>query len=179
MTRYTVKTDSIPPKFAALGFAAWICDAEHPDGESASCSWHQDEADAWRVCRALNAEPKLYRALQDFVDRWYRFPKKPTGKELDVYIDNSRAALEWARLPKGMIAPPDHLEAECHGYDLDGNPVGAQYDYEGEAVDIAVFIRDNEIVHPDDLADIRNLKAGELLRYGGGAAPITVLRRVR
>lgn len=113
MSRYTVKTD-IPIAFKAQGIVAWIHDAQHPDdpSEGASCGWYQDRQDAVRVCRALNAEPALYRALQDFVDRWQGFPgfkRKPTHQEIDAYVFKAREALDLARTGGMTSANPCHM----------------------------------------------------------------------
>lgn len=102
MSRYTVRTDGIPVVLKDRCFVAWIHDAQHPDDpvEGCSCGWYQDWSDADRVCRALNAEPTLYRVLQDFVDRWFGFPnftRKPTHQEIEAHVTKARAALDLAR----------------------------------------------------------------------------------
>lgn len=103
MSRYTVRTDNIPAQLRKRFFVAWINDADYPGDdpkEGPACSWHTNLADATRMCRALNAEPALYRALQDFVDRWYGFPafrRKPTHQEIDAHMLKAREALDLAR----------------------------------------------------------------------------------
>ncbi len=57
----------------------------------------------------------------------------------------------------------------------------AEYTLDGEPIDLQEFIDanprdDNPEVDPDD---IRALKPGGVIFYGGGAAPTTILRRVR
>ena len=57
MPRFTVKTD-IPWFLRDRGFVAYVADACHPDDPAAgplSLSWHLSDADAQRVCEALDA----------------------------------------------------------------------------------------------------------------------------
>ena len=78
----------------------------------------------------------------------------------------------FAGRPLGCLAD------ECHGYDLDGNPIQpAAYELDGEVVDLDEFIRVNEF---DDatVSDLYMLAVGEEYRFGGGAMPITTLRRI-
>lgn len=80
----------------------------------------------------------------------------------------------------------DRLADECHGYDLDGNPVGATtHGIVGLFVvdsvlidDLEQFLADNDF---DDatLADMRALQVGESMYLGGGAAPLIVFGRER
>jgi hypothetical protein len=56
---FTVKTD-IPNTMRALGFVAYVEDANHPDGGPLSLSWHQSLLDAERVAEALNRDCRPY-----------------------------------------------------------------------------------------------------------------------
>ena len=53
-----------------------------------------------RTARLLDAAPDLLRELQGFVDRWSKYPKKPTGKDLEIYLNNARAAIAKATNPE-------------------------------------------------------------------------------
>lgn len=47
-------------------------------------------------------------------------------------------------------------------------------------IDLEEFIRDNaDGLHPEEHAELRSLEVGGVLAYGGGAAPIFVVRRLR
>lgn len=54
-------------------------------------------------------------------------------------------------------------------FDLDDEPLG---------ITIDEFIAENEF-DADEIAEIRGLHVGEEIKFGGGAAALTVLRRVR
>ena len=51
-----------------------------------------------RTCNArlIAAAPELLRELQQFVDRWSKYPKPPTGRDLDIYLKYARAAIAKA-----------------------------------------------------------------------------------
>lgn len=42
------------------------------------------------------AAPRLLAELKAFVNRWGKYPKKPTGADLQIYLDNARAAIAEA-----------------------------------------------------------------------------------
>jgi len=48
-----------------------------------------------------------------------------------------------------------------------------------ETVEIAEFIRINEDLSYDEIEAIVLLDAGEKICYGGGAVPISILRRIK
>ncbi|KKL90038.1 hypothetical protein LCGC14_1908730 [marine sediment metagenome] len=56
-----------------------------PDGYEVASQ--QDEVDR---LKAINAE--LLTELQGFVKRW-SYPKKPTGDDLEIYLENARAVI--------------------------------------------------------------------------------------
>ncbi len=78
----------------------------------------------------------------------------------------------------------DRLADECHGYDLDGKPVGETcaglvglYAVDSEQIDdLEQFLADNEF-DESTLADMRELAIGESMYLGGGAAPLIVFGR--
>jgi len=71
-----------------------------------------------------------------------------------------------------------NLADECHGYDLDGNPLApTRYELDGEAVNLDEFIAVNEF-DDAEISDIYMLAAGDEYRFGGGAMPITTLKRI-
>ena len=45
--------------------------------------------------KALNAD--LLAELEAFVSRWSKCPKKPTGRDLEIYLDQARAAIAKAK----------------------------------------------------------------------------------
>lgn len=49
------------------------------------------------MLRRANAYPAMLEALEAFVDRWSKYPKKMTGDDLRIYLDNARAAIAQAR----------------------------------------------------------------------------------
>lgn len=63
--RYAVRTD-MPDATRALGFVAWVDDAQHPDDPwaGASCCWCQDLADAERIAAGLNRDEMFRRRLR-------------------------------------------------------------------------------------------------------------------
>lgn len=72
----------------------------------------------------------------------------------------------------------DKLADECHGYNLDGNPlVAARYELDGEPIDLDEFISVNEF-DDAEIADLYAMEVGDEAVFGGGAMPITTLRRV-
>lgn len=54
------------------------------------------DSEAEANCDLIAAAPDLLRELQSFVDRWSKYPKPPTGEELNVYLDSARAAIAKA-----------------------------------------------------------------------------------
>ena len=56
--------------------------------------------ETWDECaanaRLIAAAPKLLAELKQFVSRWSKYPKKPTGNELEVYLDAAREAIAQA-----------------------------------------------------------------------------------
>ncbi len=52
----------------------------------------QDRANA----RLIAAAPDLLRELKGFVSRWSKYPKPPTGRNLEIYLENAQAAIARA-----------------------------------------------------------------------------------
>lgn len=46
--------------------------------------------------RLIAAAPALLRELQGFVNRWSKYPKPPTGADLDIYLDSAREVIAAA-----------------------------------------------------------------------------------
>lgn len=45
----------------------------------------------------LAAAPELLRELEGFVNRWSKYPKKPIGAELEIYLESARKAIAKAK----------------------------------------------------------------------------------
>jgi DNA-directed RNA polymerase subunit RPC12/RpoP len=81
------------------------------------------------------------------------------------------------------MAMNDRLYDECHGYDIDGNPVMRvrTYDVGQDGTETLTGTCDlSEALERDDpeyAAALAALQAGGSYRVGGGAAPLVVLRR--
>jgi len=78
----------------------------------------------------------------------------------------------------------DRLADECHGYDLDGNPVGMTthgiaglFAVDGEQIDdLQAFLDANEF-DAETLAEMASLNVGDSMFLGGGAAPLVTISR--
>ena len=47
-------------------------------------------------CALILAAPDLLRELQGFVNRWTKYPKPPTGRDLETYLLNAQAVIDKA-----------------------------------------------------------------------------------
>lgn len=71
-----------PIEFAG-GCLAWVAD---DDGD----------AEAEPNARLIAAAPELLKELKEFVDRWTKYDRPPTGDDLAVYIRCARKAIAKA-----------------------------------------------------------------------------------
>jgi len=53
-------------------------------------------ANAEFIIRACSAHDELVAFIQTFIKRWGKYPKKPTGEDLEIYLDEARTALAKA-----------------------------------------------------------------------------------
>jgi hypothetical protein len=109
-------------------------------------------------------------------------PKR--GPVFSLGTEEVEATVAYAarRFPDHRISVFDNYAGttEIHR-DYNEPLVGGDYDarkftLDGEPVEIAAFIEDNCFAMPD-IEQINGLKAGEIIRYGGGAFAEFILRR--
>ena len=106
----------------------------------------------------------------------------------------SRRRVQRANVAVGFFDPllrvglVDALADECHGYDLDGNPVDpnfsladeitGSFEVDGEPIDdLKAFLADNDF-DEDILLTMSILRPGDSMHLGGGAAPLVTLKRI-
>lgn len=146
-----------------------LCDAaEHAaqdyeslaeDGDGTEHKSYRSAADA--AWEAVEAGRRLYdapdartvlagllRELQDFVRRWSKYPKPPTGAELQVYLRNAQAAIDKATATQSLhgrhasTKPAVSAEAtqSLHGRHVPSSPSTPRRDYapsEAQEIDAA------------------------------------------